>query len=340
MDSSEELVACLLEELLDQVMMMETESGLSSLSSLGSLTSIPSQQDLPCSQDFQFFFNIAASCPAHSPGEESCPDSPTEELSLPSSLFYPLPSPASQADTRSPPSPTVVSMSSPLRSPLSPTLPPPSPGVCLMPLTQAATQPVHYHTQMGYSDSDSEEESGFEPPAKKIKHKEMRDLTPMPLVEVEEEDGSINEEEDTALPLTFNDSRDLHWKLVKADILRSERALPSQRPASVTNVPDNISSGRKVKIEKKDEDSLGSMAVQEATAQSPGEDTELPESRSRSDRVELGGGIPLQSTNTDRAFSRPLSNVKLLNRPPRIGLSKLNRKLSSLHDVSIIQQEE
>ena len=66
---------------------------------------------------------------------------------------------------------------------------------------------------------------------------EMRDLTPTSLessVEVEEEDGSFTEEEDTALPLTFNDSRDLHWKLAKADILRSERALPSQRPASVT----------------------------------------------------------------------------------------------------------
>jgi len=334
MDSSVELAACMLEELLDRVM-METESGLSSLSSLGSLTSIPSQQDLPCSQDFQFFFNIAASCPAHSPDEESRPDnSPAEELSLPSSLFYPLPSPASQTDTRSPPSPA-VSLSSPLRSPLSPTLPPPSPGVCLMPLTQAGTQPLHYHTQMGYS--DSEEESDIEPPAKIFKHKEMRDLTPTSLessVEVEEEDGSFTEEEDTALPLTFNDSRDLHWKLAKADILRSERALPSQRPASVTLFSDNISSVRKFKTEKKDEDPLGSMVIQKTAAQSPGE--------SRSDKVELGGRIPLplQSIDTDRAFSRPFSHVKLLNRPPRIGLSKLNRKLSSLHDVSIIQQEE
>ena len=108
---------------------------------------------------------------------------------------------------------------------------------------------------------------------------------------------------------------------------------------TMSSADNNILSVRKFKTEKKDEDPLGSMVIQKTAAQS-GEDTELSESRSV--KVELGGRIPLplQSIDTDRAFSRPFSHVKLLNRPPRIGLSKLNRKLSSLHDVSIIQQEE
>merc|ERR1712183_481979 len=40
-------------------------------------------------------------------------------------------------------------------------------------------------------------------------------------------------------------------------------------------------------------------------------------------------------------LSRPsMTMAKLLNRPPRLGLSKLNRKFNNLHEVSIIEKEE
>ena len=39
-------------------------------------------------------------------------------------------------------------------------------------------------------------------------------------------------------------------------------------------------------------------------------------------------------------FRRSLTKISLLNKPPRLGLSKLYRSSTSLHDVSILEAED
>ena len=44
------------------------------------------------------------------------------------------------------------------------------------------------------------------------------------------------------------------------------------------------------------------------------------------------------SMEEKNASSRPLGRVNLLNKPPRLGLSKLYKSSTSLHDISIIEK--
>ena len=50
--------------------------------------------------------------------------------------------------------------------------------------------------------------------------------------------------------------------------------------------------------------------------------------------------VKVKEMSMSMTSSKPPSNVQLLNRPPRIGLSKLQKKLSNLHEISIIEPEE
>ena len=44
--------------------------------------------------------------------------------------------------------------------------------------------------------------------------------------------------------------------------------------------------------------------------------------------------------NNYGAICRPLGMVNLLNKPPRLGLSKLYKSSTSLHDISIVEQKD
>ena len=44
-----------------------------------------------------------------------------------------------------------------------------------------------------------------------------------------------------------------------------------------------------------------------------------------------------KASTIDNGIRHPLGMVSLLNKPPRLGLSKLYRSSSSLHDISIIE---
>ena len=46
------------------------------------------------------------------------------------------------------------------------------------------------------------------------------------------------------------------------------------------------------------------------------------------------------SRNEYGAICRPQGKVNLLNKPPRLGLSKLYKSSTSLHDISIVEQKD
>merc|ERR1712227_953511 len=50
--------------------------------------------------------------------------------------------------------------------------------------------------------------------------------------------------------------------------------------------------------------------------------------------------VKVEGPSTSTSSSKPPSNVQLLNKPPRVGLSRLQKKLSNLHEISIIEPEE
>ena len=56
--------------------------------------------------------------------------------------------------------------------------------------------------------------------------------------------------------------------------------------------------------------------------------------------LDISGASAEFSRGSSIITSRPPSLVQLLNRPPRLGLSKLEKKLSILHEISIIESEE
>ena len=310
MTSSYTLVQSLLSDLLQAI--FEEEASNSSLKL--SFSGTP-DHPLPCSEDFQFFFSISTTVPPHSPDGISSttfsgitpPHSPTP----PSSLC-----------------PTQVQVSRP-----------PSPGVSLLPLSGQMTQappPTFPQQEDTVQTSIGLEE---EPASKRVKW------------ELEEEVDLLDDEQDTVveldddddtdddllpLPLTFNTSADLMWKLQKADILPARSVLPSQRPVVGRVGTDQVSTAEEeldeVKKERKEEDQ-----VAEDDDDTAGDDLCTVEDGDEDCYVTAD----CEENGPQKAVKlyRP-SMAKLLNRPPRLGLSKLDRKINNLHDVSIIEKEE
>jgi len=130
----------------------------------------------------------------------------------------------------------------------------------------------------------------------------------------EQEELEERSEEDLALPLTFHSRADLLWKLRRADLLPGGEKASSQRPGAPrpTAHGDEGEVGREnagveerstveVKVEPEDEDAAG------APRPCPGREPQA---------------------------GRPA----LLHRAPRLGLSRLERRLPSIHEVTILQE--
>merc|ERR1719186_1235274 len=182
-----------------------------------------------------------------------------------------------------------------------------------------------------------------EPASKRIKWEEDVDL-----LDVEQDNVvELDDDDDTPFPLTFNTSADLLWKLQKAAILPARSVLPSQRPARVRTGTGMVRTGQgrtegeelhEVKKERKEEDqpvdddetvSDDLFSVEDGDGDDVDMDCYKPAVRDEMDPEKAG------------QLSRPsMTMAKLLNRPPRLGLSKLNRKFNNLHEVSIIEKEE
>ena len=295
-------------------------------------------QQLP--YDYQFFINnsnIAADAPPFSPG----PQSPTS-----SSPGYEGPSPpASPASVTQPESECLYSGLGLTMSSSDPE--DDSPGLLLDP-TQAPC-----HTQFNHAAEESEEEddsTGGED-AMKVESletllqrlNESKDMTENISTEdhvkhEEEEDTDESEEYDT-LPLTFNCREDLMWKLSRADLIKPTDPVPSQRPARRREAtsPDPSSSVDITPLKK-----LKTEAV-EKEDEAAEDHAEIDDDHDKGEKILNDEG--------EEVVSRPVleyqpvslqtsSGIRLLNRAPRLGLSRLEKKLSNLHEVSIIAPEE
>jgi len=180
-----------------------------------------------------------------------------------------------------------------------------------------------------------------EPASKRIKWEENVDV-----LDVEQDTVvELDDDDDTPFPLTFNTSADLLWKLQKAAILPARSVLPSQRPAIVRTgtgrmrIDQARTEGEElhdVKKERKekdqpenDDDTVSDDLFSVEDVDDVDKDCYKPIDRDEKEMQKAG------------QLSRPsLTMAKLLNRPPRLGLSKLNRKFNNLHEVSIIEKEE
>ena len=177
-------------------------------------------------------------------------------------------------------------------------------------------------------------------------------LSVEPAIGQEEEE---EEEEEEYLPLTFNCREDLNRKLLKVDMPKSSstpevstrlkvqvQSKLEGRKRPQGNSSASIDTCKKVKEEVVEEESVPAQS-------------NLHPAVTRSDSAigKLQGEA--QEENVDPSLCqqqhplvyqqqmlplRPVSNVQLLNKPPRLGLSKLQRKLSNLHEISIIDPEE
>lgn len=353
---SSSIVASILSAVLEDVL-----EDLSSESSGFTQDSYP----LPCTADFQFFFNIAATNPMLSPDEESSLGS-YEGITPPSSPKTPsLPSPV---------------------TPLS------SPGVHLHPLSGNVTQ---YRRRSDESNDDSQS-------TKRLKLNLSNVVMLNEELNVEEENYtgcslyepviSDHSEEDTcALPLTFNSHIDLLWKLKKAKLIPGEEDVASQRPSLITsrnisNAPSQVNDGSvhvvagnarscqtsslaKEPVDNNNdtlschtlspikEPALNNIDETQYLLQdydrdvkvfdhklkscinlSPGEENDGECRQLQQSRMDVKEENNYELYNNNVLPPCP-SNMSLLNRAPRLGLSKLYRNRTSLHDISIVMEE-
>jgi len=324
-------VRSLLADILEEVMMSEEEESVSSLE-LGCSSSI--EHPLPCSADFEFFFAIATTAPPHTP----------DSTSFTCSGVTPPPSP-------SPPPSTAT----PGRSPASPS----SPGVSLLPLSGQITQAVlTFPVDTTIHDRDVCHE---EFASKKIKLEvvgqtdSLEDTVEIADVLHLDEDNEITDDEIPCLPLTFTTPADLLWKLQKAEIIPGSSDLPSQRPHGrgwegewVTNhekEKDN-SSGREVIKDTAITPHMGVEIVANIKKERAGEIISLETDEDRLEEEEDSNLRPALNKDDEKGVhnenshqSGPqMSMASLLHKPPRLGLSKLYRSSTSLHDISIIEK--
>jgi len=168
------------------------------------------------------------------------------------------------------------------------------------------------------------------------------------LLDVEQDNVvELDDDDDTPLPLTFNTSADLLWKLQKAAILPARSVLPSQRPAIV-----RTGTGRmRTEQGRTEREELHEVKKERKEKDQPENDDDTVSDGDDLFSVEDGDDVDMDCYEpADRGekelqkagqLSRPsLTMAKLLNKPPRLGLSKLNRKFNNLHEVSIIEKEE
>jgi len=300
MTSSDAFVKSLLADILEEVLVVNENGEMMSSQEL-SFCSSP-DHPLPCSADFQFFFSIAATAPAHSPDDKS----------------------RSYSGVTPPPSPQGFLTSS---SKSSTTSAPPSPGVSLLPLSGQFTQAVPRVATSRWVASNFQNE----PAMKKVKMENEK---------CDEEDYGTDDEI-SPLPLTFTTPADLRWKLQKAEIIPSSSLCfneEAQRREDITSLEtgqeyaEMMQKGEMfdITIENIKEEREDDIFIHEAAD----EEDVLIHEKSPSLDHEGKKEVLMKACQSKPA----LNKVYLLNKPPRLGLSKLYRSSTSLHDVSIIER--
>jgi len=304
MTSSDAFVKSLLADILKEVMVVNENGEMTSSQELSFCSS--SDHFLPCSADFQFFFSIAATAPPHSPNEKS----------QSYSGVTPPPSPQGFLTSSSKPSTT----SSPL-----------SPGVSLLPLSGQFTQAVPRVYTSHWVASNFHNE----PARKKVK---------MENDNCDEEDYG-KDDEMPPLPLTFTTPADLRWKLQKAEIIPSSSTCTNEE-SHRRDVSISLEIGQK-HGEMMEEAGMSELIIENVKEEREDDffSVEVADGLHWEKDVLIYEESPSLDRQKEKEMqmkacqSRPsLSKANLLNKPPRLGLSKLYRSSASLHDVSIIER--
>jgi len=128
-------------------------------------------------------------------------------------------------------------------------------------------------------------------------------------------------EEELPLPLTFDNRADLLWKLRRAALLPEGGAAPSQRPPAPRPAAEGDG----------DEASLVGKGGAGLEGRTP------VEAKLQPARVEGDGGAGV-APRPGPGGDGPGRHA-LLHRAPRIGLSRLQRRLPSIHEVTIFREE-
>ena len=328
LNSSYIFVKSLLEDIVEKV--MREDEGEENNSLELTLSSTP-DHPLPCSEDFQFFFSIAKTVPPHSP------DSASASLSC---------------SGVTPPS-SLLCTATPGRSSCTPS-PPPSPGVTLLPLSGQMTQAT-IQEPINYCE---------EPASKKIKLEtdEHTDLLEDVNILDDDEDDSTDDEI-APLPLTFSTPADLMWKLQKAEIIPSRSGSRGTEQGQIIGEEVAVDIREKMGVESdivkrhsfveesriiKNKEEVIDMGgalqtveiIKKEKADVITDEVEVVVEKDDIVLEVLNKGKTELARNEYGALCHSQGMVNLLNKPPRLGLSKLYKSSTSLHDISIVEQDK
>ena len=214
-----------------------------------------------------------------------------------------------------------------------------------------------------------------EPASKKIKLEtdEHTDLLEDVNILDDDEDDSTDDEI-APLPLTFSTPADLMWKLQKAEIIPSRYEvfnIQEQRNGSrgteqgqIIGEEEGVDMREKMVVDwdivkrhclekesriiKDKEEEMGMGGVLHKTVEIIKKekkdvitnDVEVVIDKDDDVLEVLDKEKTELSRNEYSAICRPQGMVNLLNKPPRLGLSKLYKSSTSLHDISIVEQED
>lgn len=317
----------LLDEILDMVLRSDKEED-----SLG-MTEESDGIGFPCSEDFEFYMNIAQTVPEHSPGNQS---------------FSPF------------------SFKEAIEGPT----PPPSPE-------QVSFDPADWIENENESDSSLRDNSVKGEQESQQSHRsqgiyleatQVPVLTQKPVLlsqvlveEIEEPDiqedlqlsseqreavsydntniasSRDDEDESAALPLTFNCRADLDRKLktVEHGLVASSSSSELAQKHKIKSEPNDLA--KKIKLELTD----NTEAKANEFVRRSGENISSVTDQTSEEALN-GEGDFSECSRTDPSSSIRISTSwsHLLQKPPRLGLSRLERKVNILHEVTILETEE
>jgi len=312
----------LLDEILDLVLSSDKEED-----SLG-MTEESDGIGFPCSEDFEFYMNIAQTVPEHSPGNESfSPFSCNDAIEGPTPPTSPEQVSFDPADWIENENESDSSLKDEQESQKSHR----SQGIYL----EATQVPVLTQKPDLLSQVLVEE---IEDPNIQEDFQLSSEQEESVSVDITNIASSSDEEDETAaLPLTFNCRADLDRKLKTVEHGQVASSSSSELALKHKIKSEPIDPAKKIKLELTD--NIEAKA-NEFVRRSDENNRSVTEQTS--EEALNGEGDKSEGPGSDTSSSIRISTSwsHLLQKPPRLGLSRLERKVNILHEVTILETEE
>ena len=340
----------LLEELLDLVITPDAKE----VDSLG-MSEDSDGIEFPCSQDFEFYMNIAQTVPPHSPGNQTfssfsnTSEGPTPPTSQDLESFNSADWIEEHDEKANSSRKDDWKEEEEDECPSSQR----SQGVYL----EATQVPVLTQKPVLFSQvvTEDKEELNIEEDLKlSSEHENVVDKSVSldtksceELLDIDRDAGLVNvdnmetssEDESLALPLTFTCRADLDRKLNKVDpgLVASSSSSGSALKHKIKSEPNDLA--KKIKLELGDNAETKEIMTTTTSGSGVNDKTVTDET---GDEALNGEGDCSGGSRTDPSSSIRINTSwsHLLNKPPRLGLSKLERKVNILHEVTILEAEE